>query len=76
MTARASICRDPTGPTTSRLFERYFVERDIRSEPAAFTGRYTIANVYTTALEIDADAVAYVIFLYASGQEAITVGEG
>ena len=106
------------------LFERYFVERDIPSEPAAFTGRSdyqafinngipsgglftgadgiktaaqvakwggtagiqydpcyhlacdTIANINNTALETNADAMAYVIFLYASGQEAITVGEG
>ena len=101
------------------LFERYFAERSIPSEPTAFSGRSdyqafinngvpsgglftgaevpktadqvakwggtagvaydpcyhsvcdTIDNVNTDALGINADAIAYVVFLYASGAEAL-----
>lgn len=101
------------------LFERYFVERDIPSEPTAFTGRsdyqafinngipagglstgsdgikteaqvakwggtagiqyepcYHVAcdtfdNFSREALAINADGIAYVTFLYASGREVI-----
>ena len=103
------------------LFERYFAERDIPSEPTAFTGRSdyqafinngvpsgglftgaevpktaeqatkwggtagiaydpcyhsacdTIDNVNEDALAINADAVAYVVYLYASGGEVLTL---
>ena len=101
------------------LFERYYAERDIPSEPTAFSGRSdyqafinngvpagglftgaevakteaqvakwggeaglaydpcyhqacdTIDNVNTEALEINSDAMAYTIYLYAAGAEAI-----
>ncbi len=101
------------------LFERYFAERSIPSEPTAFTGRSdyqafinngipagglftgaevlktpaqvakwggtagiaydpcyhqacdTINNLSHEALAINADAIAYVVFLYASGAEAL-----
>ena len=104
------------------LFERYYAERGVPSEPAAFTGRSdyqafinngipsgglftgadgiktaaqvlkwggvvneqydqcyhqacdTIDNINHTALRVNADAMGYVIYLYASGQETITVG--
>ena len=104
------------------LFERYYAERDIPSEPTAFSGRsdyqafinngvpagglFTgaevpktpaqvekwggtanvaydpcyhqacddIDNLSTEALEINADAMAYAIYLYASGQEGINQG--
>jgi Zn-dependent M28 family amino/carboxypeptidase len=112
-----------TGPDGSddieALFERYYAERDIPSEPTAFTGRsdyqafinngipagglFTgaevpktpaqvekwggtagvaydpcyhsacddIDNINHEALAINADAVAYAVYLYASGAEAI-----
>jgi Zn-dependent M28 family amino/carboxypeptidase len=112
-----------TGPDGSddieSLFERYYAERGIPSEPTAFTGRSdyqafinngipsgglftgaeqpktaaqvakwggqvdvaydpcyhsecdTIDNVNHTALRINADAVAYAVYLYASGKEVI-----
>lgn len=112
-----------TGPEGSddieALFERYYAERGIPSEPTAFTGRsdyqafinngipsgglFTGAegvkteeqaekwggtagvaydpcyhsecddldNLSYTALKINADAVAYVVYLYASGRERI-----
>jgi Zn-dependent M28 family amino/carboxypeptidase len=101
------------------LFERYYAERAIPSEPTAFSGRSdyqafinngipsgglftgaevpktaaqvakwggtagqaydpcyhqacdTIANVNHEALAINADAIAYVVFLYATGAEAL-----
>ena len=101
------------------LFERYFAERSIPSEPTAFSGRSdyqafinngvpagglftgaevlktaaqaekwggtagvaydpcyhsacdTIDNLSHEALAINADAIAYVVFLYASGAEAL-----
>lgn len=101
------------------LFERYYAERNIPSEPTAFSGRSdyqafinngvpagglftgaevaktpaqvakwggtagvafdpcyhaacdTIDNLDHTALDINSDAMAYVTFLYASGNEAI-----
>jgi len=101
------------------LFERYFAERGIPSEPTAFSGRSdyqafinngipagglftgaevpktaaqvakwggtagvafdpcyhsacdTIDNLNHTALAINADAIAYVVYLYASGGEAL-----
>ena len=101
------------------LFERYFAEREIPSEPTAFSGRSdyqafinngvpsgglftgaevpktadqvakwggqvgiaydpcyhsacdTIDNVDHDALGINADAIAYVVYLYASGAEAL-----
>ncbi|PWN02634.1 aminopeptidase [Nocardioides silvaticus] len=101
------------------LFERYYAERDIPSEPTAFSGRsdyqafinngipsgglFTgaevpktpaqvekwggtaglaydpcyhsacdgIQNLSLDALRINADAVAYVVYLYASGEEVI-----
>lgn len=104
------------------LFERYYAERDIPSEPSAFTGRsdyqafinngipsgglFTgaegvktaaqaekwggtaglaydpcyhsacdgIDNLSHEALDINSDAMAYVVFLYASGQEVINAG--
>ena len=34
----------------------------------------TIDNINHTALRVNADAMGYVIYLYASGQETITVG--
>ncbi len=103
------------------LFERYFAERDIPSEPTAFTGRSdyqafinngipagglftgaevpktaaqvekwggtagvaydpcyhsacdTIDNLDHEALSINADAIAYVMYLYAKGKEVINV---
>jgi Zn-dependent M28 family amino/carboxypeptidase len=112
-----------TGPPGSddieHLFERYFAERNIPSEPTAFTGRSdyqafinngvpagglftgaevektaaqvakwggtagiaydpcyhsacdTIDNLDHTALSINSDAIAYVTYLYAKGQEVI-----
>lgn len=115
-----------TGPDGSDeiegLFERYYAERDIPSEPTAFTGRsdyqafinngipagglFTgaegvktaaqaakwggtagiaydpcyhsacdgIDNLSHEALDINSDAMAYVVFLYASGQEVINAG--
>ena len=112
-----------TGPPGSddveHLFERYYAERDIPSEPTAFDGRSdyqafilngipagglftgaevpktaaqvekwggtagvaydhcyhqacdTIDNLDHDALGINADAIAYVMFLYASGKEVI-----
>lgn len=115
-----------TGPDGSdeieALFERYYAERDIPSEPTAFTGRsdyqafinngipsgglFTgaegvktaaqaekwggtagiaydpcyhsacdgIDNLSHEALDINSDAMAYVVFLYASGQEVINAG--
>ena len=104
------------------LFERYYAERGIPSEPSAFTGRSdyqafinngvpagglftgaegiktgpqaakwggtagiaydpcyhsacdTIDNINHEALAINADAMAYVVYLYASRQEAINAG--
>jgi Zn-dependent M28 family amino/carboxypeptidase len=104
------------------LFERYYAQRSIPSEPTAFTGRSdyqafinngipagglftgaegtkteaqaakwggtagiaydpcyhavcdTIANVSQKALRINAKAIAYVTYLYASGQEEINAG--
>ncbi|NYJ03688.1 Zn-dependent M28 family amino/carboxypeptidase [Nocardioides thalensis] len=104
------------------LFERYYAERGIPSEPTAFTARsdyqafilngipagglFTgaegvktaaqaakwggtagvaydpcyhsecdgIDNLSHEALDINSDAMAYVVFLYASGQEAINAG--
>jgi Zn-dependent M28 family amino/carboxypeptidase len=101
------------------LFERYYAERDIPSEPTEFSGRSdyqafinngvpagglftgaegikteaqaekwggtagiaydpcyhqacdTIDNLSHDALDVNADAIAYVVFLYASGKEAI-----
>ncbi len=101
------------------LFERYFAERNIPSEPTAFSGRSdyqafiingipagglftgaevlktaaqqakwggtagvafdpcyhqacdTIANLDHDALAINADAIAYVVYLYASGAEVL-----
>ncbi len=101
------------------LFERYYAERDIPSEPTAFTGRSdyqafinngvpsgglftgadgvktadqvakwggtagqaydpcyhaacdTIDNLDHEALDINSDAIAYVVYLYASGGEVI-----
>ncbi|WP_183092665.1 M28 family metallopeptidase [Nocardioides stalactiti] len=115
-----------TGPAGSDdiegLFERYYAERGIPSEPTAFTGRsdyqafinngipsgglFTgaegvktpaqaakwggtageaydpcyhsacdgIDNLSHEALAINADAVAYAVFLYASGREVINAG--
>lgn len=112
-----------TGPDGSdeieALFERYYAERDIPSEPTAFSGRSdyqafinngipsgglftgaegvktpaqaekwggtagiaydpcyhsecdTIDNLSHEALDINSDAMAYVIYLYAAGREAI-----
>jgi len=112
-----------TGPDGSdeieALFERYYAERDIPSEPTAFTGRSdyqafinngipsgglftgaegvktaaqqlkwggtagiaydpcyhqacdTIANLSRKALRINADAIAYVVYLFASRKEVI-----
>jgi Zn-dependent M28 family amino/carboxypeptidase len=112
-----------TGPDGSddieALFERYYAERDIPSEPTAFTGRSdyqafinngipagglftgaevpktaaqvakwggmagvayahcyhsacdTIDNLNHDALAINADAVAYVVYLYSTGLEVI-----
>lgn len=114
-----------TGPPGSddieHLFERYFEERNIPSEPTAFTGRSdyqafinngvpagglftgaevpktaaqvekwggtagvaydpcyhsacdTIDNLDHTALSINSDAIAYVMYLYAKGKEVINV---
>lgn len=104
------------------LFERYYAERDIPSEPTAFSGRSdyqafinngipsgglftgaegvktaeqaakwggtaglaydpcyhsacdTIDNLSHEALDINSDAIAYVVYLYASGREAINAG--
>jgi Zn-dependent M28 family amino/carboxypeptidase len=104
------------------LFERYYAERDIPSEPTAFSGRSdyqafinngvpsgglftgadgvktaeqaakwggtagiaydpcyhsacdTLDNLDLDALEINSDAMAYVIYLYASGREGINAG--
>jgi Zn-dependent M28 family amino/carboxypeptidase len=104
------------------LFERYYAERDIPSEPTAFSGRSdyqafinngipsgglftgaegiktaeqaekwggtagiaydpcyhqacdTIDNLSHEALDINSDAVAYVLYLYASGGEVINAG--
>ena len=101
------------------LFERYYAERDIPSEPTAFSGRSdyqafilngvpsgglftgaegiktaaqvdkwggtagiaydpcyhaacdTIDNLSHEALDINADAIAYVVYLYSTGSEVI-----
>jgi Zn-dependent M28 family amino/carboxypeptidase len=116
---------DLEGPDGSddieHLFERYFAERNIPSEPTAFSGRSdyqafinngipagglftgaevpktaaqvqkwggtagvaydacyhaacdTIDNLDHTALSINADAIAYAMYLYASGKEKLTL---
>ncbi len=120
MTDRASDSSGPDGSDEIEgLFERYYAERNIPSEPTAFSGRSdyqafinngipsgglftgaevpktpaqvakwggeadiafdpcyhqacdTIDNLSHEALDINADAIAYVTFLYASGGEVI-----
>ena len=109
----------PGSDDIEHLFERYFAERNIPSEPTAFTGRSdyqafinndipagglftgaevsktaaqvekwggtagvaydhcyhqacdTIDNLDHTALSINSDAIAYVMYLYAKGTEVI-----